>query len=73
MKKRFFWARQEVSHGPGELWSVFLHRFRTMEDRQLWMDKIMWAQVIGGEDPEVRRIQRRIAQGEQISFPVEIG
>jgi len=72
MRKRYFWAKRTVSNGPGESCSTFLLRFRTMEARQVWMDKTDWAEVIGGEDPEVRRIQRRMAQGEQITFPMEI-
>ena len=68
MKKRYFWAFK-TDHGAK---STFLHRFRTMGDRQAWMDKNSWAEVIGGDHPEVRRILRRMVAGDQIVFPVEV-
>lgn len=72
MKKHYFWALWRSPDG------LFLVRFRSDKERQEWMKdmkktnpKHIWYPIIAAH-PEVRRIQRRMAQGEEITFPVEV-
>lgn len=59
MKKRYFWAYDGDQ----------LFRFRSRIEREKWgHDKTF----VSATHPEVRRIQRRMAAGEQITFPVEV-
>jgi hypothetical protein len=76
MEKRFFWAAQKAQD------KILVIRFRSEAERMGWIqngtDMVGWGIppiyriVLNATDPEVRRIQRRMAQGEQITFPVEI-
>ncbi len=68
MRKQYFWALQEI-----EVDKSLIHRFRTQGERELFvLQDLTTFCAIGGDDPEVRRIKRRLAAGEQITFPVEI-
>jgi len=71
MRKQWFWAKhfqpQEVA---GTL--EFINRFRTREERNHWVRCDMHRERARGTHPEVRRIKRRIAAGETITFPVSI-
>ena len=71
MVKRHFWAITVNQDNTTWLW-----RFRNRGERTTWFlnrnpddYKIHFTT---GTDPEVRRIQRRIAAGEKITFPVAI-
>ena len=67
MQKRYFWAIGNTHNGSA------LFRFRQRAARDFWVkgDKINRVPLLG-TDPEVRRIQRRIARGENIQFPTEV-
>lgn len=68
MEKRFFWAID--LHSPATL-----HRFPSRRQRTEWIGGNPYRGEVGNMHPaffQVRRIQRRMAQGEQITFPVEI-
>lgn len=66
MKKRYFWGAIFSERG------TTLYRFRTMDERNKWESFHLEGEVLQATDPEVRRIQRRIAAGEEVSFPVEV-
>ena len=76
MKKRYFWALQKGQD------KVLIIRFRSEHERTGWIQNATDAQgwglppiyriAITGTDPEVRRIQRQIKQGENIQFPTEV-
>ncbi len=73
MKKRYFWALGFDRTGGKTL----LVRLRNKQERQFWLESHqgLWPHTwlsIHAAHPEVRRIQRRMAAGEQITFPVEI-
>jgi len=69
MQKRFVWAIQLKNDRR------LLHRFSWVSSFWLWLEEPHSGETrfrFNADTPEVRRIQRRIAQGEQITFPVEI-
>ena len=70
MEKRYFWAIQEVDE------KTLLWRFRSGAEREQWSKESFeqgnYYIAVTGNNPEVRRIQRRINQGEVIIFPVEV-
>lgn len=75
MQKRFVWIKGWRTNNEG-IDFAYIHRCRSLKDFEeqnkdhklgLW-----WCKSIPATDPEVRRIQRRLAAGEQITFPVEI-
>ena len=70
MQKRYFWAIWETKGG------ALLYRFRNEDYRRTWFASCQPTNYIiryvTGNDPEVRRIQRRIARGENIQFPTEV-
>ncbi len=72
MKKRYFWALWRSEDG------LFVSSFRSNQDRQdflagcLKTPGIKVSYGIVASHPEVRRLQRRLAQGEQIMFPHKI-
>lgn len=66
MRKQYFWVIREID-------VKWLTRFRSEADRRYWLEDFhLTARAIPGTHPEVRRIKRRLAAGEQITFPVEI-
>ena len=69
MEKRFFWALQIITV-PVAKQSIY--RFRTEKKRDEWVRQSHHRRHLGATDPEVRRIQRRIAAGEEVAFPVEV-
>ena len=70
MRKRYFWAFQEINEVK------YLWRFRSVDDRRKWFASRQPTnypiEYPNGSHPEVRRINRRIAAGESITFPVEL-
>ena len=68
MQKRYFWAIQEISREQS-----LVSRFRTEREREEFIsqDRTTFGPLLA-TDPEVRRIQRRMAGGERIEFPVEV-
>jgi hypothetical protein len=70
MRKQFFWA---IKHHAGALRWVF--RFRTRRGRDNFLNATPAGdrdEGVPGTHPEVRRIKRRLAAGEAVTFPVEI-
>lgn len=56
-----------------------VHRFDYLDNLRAWIDEIgkqtmegEWRHQLYASGPEVRRIQRRIAAGEEVVFPVEV-
>lgn len=76
MRKRFFWARCLMrNNGSPDI--ELIHRFRHMDEARTWVETMEvtekdFAELIPATHPEVRRIQRRMAQGEELNFPMEI-
>lgn len=74
MKKRYFWAIA-ANWGDGKESlvkdSLFLFRFAYGKDRHDFLESHV-ATSIKATHAAVRRINRRLAQGERIVFPVEI-
>ena len=66
MKKRYFWSAIFSERG------TMLYRFRTLGERLRWESFHPEGEVLPATDPEVRRIQRRLASGEEIEFPIEV-
>jgi hypothetical protein len=73
MKKRFFWA---VMISPTR---ATIFRFRTEKERTQWLRLVdkndhpnTTKEELDSRHPEVRRLNRRLAAGEVITFPVEI-
>ena len=72
MEKRYFWAIMATDDG------VFLNRYRSEQERTDFLigsrktPGILSAYPVIGNYSEVRRIQRRIRQGEVVTFPVEV-
>ena len=68
MQKRFFWAAQDIG-----IFQCLIHRFRTEKERDDFVSQDRGTfGSLKATDPEVRRIQRRIAAGEDVQFPVEV-
>jgi hypothetical protein len=75
MKKRYFWAMQEAGEG------VLLLRFRVEAERTCWLNNLPneapWDRIkrsaLESTHPEVRRVNRMLAAGIEVKFPVEIG
>jgi hypothetical protein len=69
MKKRYFWGQQEN----------LIYRFRTEDERNQWYrdERVNWqnplCHLLPASHPEVRRLNRRMAAGETLTFPVTIG
>ena len=72
MKKRYFWAKRTDRSPHLQTETVFIHRFRSIGERAAWLTDGDWVDALPATDPEVRRIQRRIAAGEEVTFPVEV-
>ena len=73
MKKLNFYALQ-VKGGQ-----KYVHRFAYLDHLRNWIDEIgkqtmegEWRHQLFATGPEVRRINRRIAAGEEVQFPVQI-
>lgn len=71
MKKRYFWLYYENELG------VFVDCFRSEMDRRNYLEELKESGVLSASEitalhPEVRRIHRRMAAGEQIKFPCEV-
>lgn len=70
MRKCYFWAMTQIGEHKK------FYRFRSAAERLEWSRSRVGLQApitfITGTHPEVRRIKRRISQGEQITFPVEV-
>ena len=74
MKKLSFYGLQVTVGG-----SRYVHRFAFLDDLRKWIDEIgkqttegEWRHQLYATGPEVRRVQRRIAGGEDLAFPVEV-
>ena len=68
MQKRYFWGLEAVRGRD----TRYVHRFRTGEERKQWSLGNLYHSHLSATDPEVRRIQRRLAAGEEVIFPVEV-
>jgi hypothetical protein len=66
MEKRYFWVLWE--NGDGR----HLMRYRNQRDQFAAIVNTWGGKAIPATHPEVRRIQRRIAAGEVVEFPVKI-
>lgn len=64
--RRLWWG---VSQTPTR---VFLHRFETAAARTEWLKMSKNHTTVLASSPVVCKINRRIAKGEKILFPVEI-
>jgi hypothetical protein len=65
--RRVFWGISQTTT------RAFLHRFETARSRDEWL-KISPIHSKGSAScPVIRKINRRIAGGEKVEFPVEIG
>jgi hypothetical protein len=63
MRKRYIWA---IKDG-------LLYRFRHKLDREEWVEAQegdVW--LVDALHPDVKRVNRRLSSGEQISFPIKI-
>ena len=72
MQKRYFWAQRTERSSYLQTETVFIHRFRSAGERAAWLTDGEWVDPLPATDPEVRRIQRRITAGEEVTFPVEV-
>jgi len=73
MRKQWFWGLHNKDGLENICGPRFIHRFRTDRDRAEWLNGMhRQRKDLLGCDPEVRRIKRRIAAGEVVTFPVEI-
>lgn len=72
MEKRFFWGKRTQRSVFLLTETVFIHRFRSIGERSAWLTDGGWVDSLSANDPEVRRIKRRIAAGEDLQFPVEV-
>lgn len=70
MIRRYVFAIQEIDG------HIYLWRFRSRVEREQWFASrqptLNQPEFVPGNHSEVRRIYRRIGQGEAITFPVEI-
>ena len=67
MKKRYFWAAHRYK---GEAW---IHRFRIRTMANEFVSVIPESrEMLIAAHPEVRRINRMIAAGELVVFPVKV-
>ena len=66
MQKRYFWGAEYGVRGTK------LYRFRTKEEREVWLVTNQEGEPVEGTNSEVRRVQRRMGEGEKIEFPVEV-
>lgn len=66
MRKHYFWAKET----KGEKTTIF--QFRSYGEANTFVSVSRARAIVLSIDPEVRRINRRIAAGEQLTFPIEI-